>query len=106
MADAERASAGHKLGQLVGDWFYIPKAKIVAAYQGHGLQIDYPDRLAEPEKAKLANAFDKALTPKLKKQAAATLSRLVGETSLDSYVDRVRAALGALPQEIRFISQH
>ncbi|HEY3966573.1 MAG TPA: hypothetical protein VGM05_18570 [Planctomycetaceae bacterium] len=87
------------------DLFYIPKAKIVGAFEGHGLQIDYPDRLAEPEKAKLADAFDSRLTPKLKKQAAATLRRLVGETSLDSYVDRVRAALGALPQEIRFISQ-
>src|SRR5579872_2832310 len=28
------------------DLFYIPKAKIVAAFQGHGQQIDYPDRLS------------------------------------------------------------
>lgn len=41
----------------------------------------------------------------MKQDAAQELRQLVGEVSLDSYVDRVRAALGALPQEIRFISQ-
>ena len=87
------------------DLFYIPKAKIVGAFEKHGLQIDYPDRMSEPEKAKLANAFERALTTRVKKQAASALRRLIGETSLASYIDRVRAALGALPQEIRFITQ-
>ena len=87
------------------DLFYVPKSKIVSAFERHGLEIDYPDVLPEPQKAKLADAFDHALTPRTKKQAAATLRRLVGEVSLDTYVDRVRAALGALPQEIRFVAQ-
>lgn len=87
------------------DLFYIPKAKIVSAFDKHKLTIDYPDTLAEPAKAKLASAFEKGLTQRLKKQAAGTLCKLIGETSLSSYVDRVRAALGALPQEIRIIAQ-
>ncbi len=37
--------------------------------------------------------------------AAKKLRELVGQSSINSYVDRVRAALGALPQEIGFISQ-
>lgn len=87
------------------DLFYIPKAKIVGAFAAHSLQMDYPDRLAESEKAKLAAAFQEDLTPANKRQVAETLRQLVGETSLATYVDRVRAALGALPQEVRFLAQ-
>jgi hypothetical protein len=87
------------------DLFYVPKAKIVSAFAKHKLQIDYPDKLAEVKKAQLANAFERSLTAKNKQKAAATLRDLVGETSINTYVDRVRAALGALPQELRFISQ-
>src|SRR5205085_3587055 len=87
------------------DLFYIPKTKIVAAFDKHALQIDYPDKLAEDKKALLADAFERGLTSDLKRHAAQTLRDMVGEAALDSYVDRVRAALGALPQEIRFISR-
>ncbi|HLJ12301.1 MAG TPA: hypothetical protein VKU82_13990 [Planctomycetaceae bacterium] len=87
------------------DLFYIPKAKIISAFENHGLQIDYPDRLPEPDKAALADTFDAALTREVKQNAAATLCELIGAASLDSFVDRVRAALGALPQEIRLIQQ-
>jgi hypothetical protein len=87
------------------DLFYVPKAKIVSAFEKNGLQIDYPDRLPEAEKAKLADAFETGLTPTKKTETAATLRELIGEVSLDTYVDRVRAALGALPQEIRIIAQ-
>ncbi len=86
------------------DLFYITKAKIVSAFEKHALQIEYPDKLPEVEKAKLADAFVRSLSKKKKQSAAATLQELVGEASLDSYVDRVRGALGALPQEIRIIA--
>lgn len=86
------------------DLFYVPKGKIVSAFGKHSLQIDYPDRLAEEQKAVLADAFEKGLTDAVKREVADTLRELVGEVSLNSYVDRVRAALGALPQEIRFVS--
>jgi len=87
------------------DLFYVPKTKVVSAFEKNGLQIDYPDRLLEPEKAKLANEFEAGLTPAKKTDTAATLRELIGEVSLNTYVDRVRAALGALPQEIRIIAQ-
>lgn len=87
------------------DLFYVPKAKIISAFEKQGLAMDYPDRLPEPEKAKLADVFERGLTQKKKRNAAAALEGLVGEVSLDSYGDRVRAALGALPQEIRLIGQ-
>ncbi|HEX4130802.1 MAG TPA: hypothetical protein VHZ24_12230 [Pirellulales bacterium] len=88
------------------DLFYVPKTKIVSAFERSGLQIDYPDRLAEPDKAKLADAFAAGLTLTKKTETAETLRELIGEVSLNTYVDRVRAALGALPQEIRIIAQH
>src|SRR5205807_1391844 len=50
-------------------------------------------------------AFDRAVVPALKPKIAATLVALVGEASISTYVDRVRAALGALPQELRFVMQ-
>jgi len=87
------------------DLFYIPKAKIVSAFDNHGLRMEYPDRLDELEKAKLAEAFQQRLTPETRRRVAVELASLVGEVSLNSFVDRVRAALGALPQEIRIISQ-
>lgn len=87
------------------DLFYVPKAKIVSAFDKQKLQLDYPDKLPEEQKAVLADTFERGLTPEVKKQAAATLRELVGETSINTYVDRVRAALGALPQELRFIAQ-
>lgn len=87
------------------DLFYIPKTKIVSAFDKHALQIEYPDTLPEARKAKLADAFVRGLKEKKKHSAAATLQELIGEVSLDSYVDRVRGALGALPQEIRLLAQ-
>jgi hypothetical protein len=88
------------------DLFYVPKAKIVGAFETQGLTIDYPDKTAEDKKAALADAFEKGLTPDKKVQVAKTLCDMVGEATLQSYVTRVRAALGALPAELRFISQH
>jgi hypothetical protein len=87
------------------DLFYVPKAKIVSTFRKHGLEIDYPDRHPEDQKAQLAEAFERGLTADVKQNAAATLRELIGETSINTYVDRVRAALGALPQELRFIAQ-
>ncbi len=87
------------------DLFFVPKAKIVSAFEKSTLPIDYPDKMVEAEKAKLADAVEKGLTVKIKQETATALRQLVGATSLDSYVDRVRAALGSLPQEIRFVGQ-
>src|SRR6266480_4602675 len=61
MADKELASAGHRLGQLVGDWF--------------------EEFFVLPLLRKVADQLKLFL------------------------VDRVRGALGALPQEIRIIAQ-
>jgi hypothetical protein len=87
------------------DLFYVPKAKIVSAFEQLGLAIDYPDRARETEKARLVDALGAALTNDVKQQVADALRSLVGAVSLNSYVDKLRAALGALPQEIRFRSQ-
>jgi hypothetical protein len=87
------------------DLFCVPKAKIISAFEKNGVNIDYPDRTSEQKKAQLVEAFDRSMTPLVKPKIAQTLTGLVGETSINTYVDRVRAALGALPQELRFIMQ-
>jgi hypothetical protein len=87
------------------DLFYVPKAKIVSAFEQNGLRIDYPDSAPEEEKAKLADDLEAAFTQEKKNSTASTLKALIGEVTLRTYVDRVRAALGALPQEIRIIAQ-
>jgi hypothetical protein len=87
------------------DLFYLPKAKIVAAFKDQGIAIDYPDRTPEAEKLALLEAFERVYTPEVGSQVAQRLRELVGSASLSTYVDRVRGALGALPQEIRFIER-
>ena len=85
------------------DLFYIPKDKIVAAFMNCGLVIDYPDKLNEDDKADIVDKFDSNFSEKKKGEVQQELIKLIGVAATDSYVDRVRAKLSALPQEIRFI---
>jgi len=88
------------------DIFYVPKEKIVNAFDSCGLIMDYPDKLPEAEKANIVEKFDKHFTVSKKKAVQKSLIKLVGQATIESYVDRVRATLSALPQEIRFILRH
>lgn len=87
------------------DLFYVPKTKVVAAFAGFDRQIDYPDRAAEQVKNRLVRAFQQSLTDELKPRIADRRRELVGAASLTAYTDRVRAAIGALPQELRFCAR-
>jgi hypothetical protein len=88
------------------DLFYVPKEKIVNAFESCGLRIDYPDKLPEDEKANLVEKFDRHFTVSKMKAVQKALIELVGQATIESYVDRVRATLSALPQQIRFILRH
>jgi len=85
------------------DLFYVPKDKIVNAFSSCGLIMDYPDKLAEDDKAKIVEKFDQEFDNKKKEEVQACLLKLIGDAAINSYVDRLRARLSALPQEIRFI---
>lgn len=85
------------------DLFYVPKAKIIQAFEAVGLTIDYPDKAPEAYKQELADRCVSALNKRISRKVAESLRNLVGETALEAYVDRVRGALGALPQELRFL---
>ncbi|MCI5218684.1 MAG: hypothetical protein D3914_05715 [Candidatus Electrothrix sp. LOE2] len=85
------------------DLFYVPKEKIVSAFAECGLIMDYPDRLAEQKKAELVDTFASRFTVERKKEVEKTLHRLLGRATTTSYVDRVKACLSALPQEIRLV---
>lgn len=87
------------------DLLLIPKGKVVAAFAKHAVQIDYPDKLPEPQKAQLVAAFRAKVNDAVKAQVADELRAMIGEASLDSYVDRIKGALGALPQEIRIAAR-
>jgi hypothetical protein len=54
----------------------------------------------------LASKFEKRLTTTAKCKAADMLRTLLGKSAINTYLDRVRAALGATPQEIRFFARH
>jgi len=88
------------------DLFYAPKVKVVAAFSSLGMQMDYPDKASEEEKQRLVAEFLKKLSDDTKARAASELCALLGGPSLTTYRDRVRAALGALPQQLRFIARH
>ncbi len=87
------------------DLFYIPKEIVVRAFLENGLSIDYPDIAPEAEKARVAATFVANFTAGRKRAVARSLTQLVGRAALDSYVDRVRSKLGALPQQISFALQ-
>lgn len=100
--DKERASAGHKLGQLVGDWFeeYLALPLLQRVSDHLHLYLDHRFR------ARKSRIGEKIIWKDVEENGVDyDFVMELGGTSLDSYVDRVRAALGALPQEIRFITQ-
>jgi hypothetical protein len=88
------------------DLFYVPKDKIIKAFSENGLVMDYPDNSTETEKLRIVSVFEKTFNKEKKEQVQHSLITQVGTPSINSYVDRVRAALSALPQEIRFILRH
>lgn len=88
------------------DLFYIPKAKIVQAFEECDLIVDYPDKLPEAKKSELASNFERSFTTDKKIEVQYKLYDLIGAAAINGYVDRVRSTLSALPQEIRFILRH
>jgi hypothetical protein len=88
------------------DLFYIPKEKIIDAFERNGLIMDYPDKTPEFDKLMLASSFETNLTTKKRKDVADTLMELVGKAAMTAYIDLVRARLSALPQEIRIVLRH
>lgn len=69
-------------------------------------RVDYRDKAPEAEKQQLVQDFESRVSPSLKQRAADQLRELLGSVAIVTYSDRVRGALGALPQEIRFIARH
>lgn len=57
------------------------------------------------QKAALTDTFCRGLSEDAKRMAADHLRDLVGAASIATYVDRVRATIGALPQEITILAQ-
>jgi hypothetical protein len=94
------APAREYVGNRLINLFYVPKDKAIEAFQKHGIDIDYADDLAEPEKLKLLQKFQAAFTAESKGAVAQTLKEIVGVSAFKSYQDNVSAALSALPQQI------
>jgi len=88
------------------DLLYISKYNVVEAFAQAGLTIDYADDAPELEKARLGTAFESTFTEGKHTEVAQRLVDLVGQPAITSYVDRVRAKLSALPEEIRLILRH
>jgi len=88
------------------DLLYVPKDKIIKAFGEHGLIIDYPDTAPEEDKQQIAAEFAANFTLESKQAIAESLIELMGRVAVDSYIDRVRSKLSALPQEIRFVLRH
>lgn len=85
------------------DLFYITKLQIIEAFGNCGLVIDYNDKIAETEKSRIVDTFAENFHYCKKMEVKLELLRILGSTITNGYVDRVKAALSALPQEIRII---
>ena len=86
--------------------FYVPKEKLVKAFSDNGLIMDYPDKSPESEKALIVKKFESQFNKKKKIKVCNDLKRLIGTATINSFTQRVKAKLSALPQEIRFILRH
>ena len=83
--------------------FYVPKQKIIKAFEEHQLIMDYPDKADEEQKQQMASEFEANFSTEKKKAVANSLIELIGKATVESYIAGVRSQLSALPQEIRFI---
>jgi hypothetical protein len=81
--------------------FYISKANIVTAFTQVGLQIDYPDSMAEGDKLTLVTRIDKLLTDDVKQAAFEQLKKIIGKSSFRAFQSNISSSLSAMPQEIR-----
>lgn len=87
--------------------FYIPKEKIIPAFGEEGFTIDYPDTMPESEKARIVRPLCSTKFNRTKRECIRDrLAALIGKPAIDSFVQCVRSALSALPQEIRLIVRH
>ena len=82
------------------DLFYVPKDKVVSAFAENGLDIDYPDQIEEGHKEQIVIEVEAKFSEKKKGNIARSLVGLLGRATVDSYIDRVRSKLSALPQQI------
>lgn len=85
------------------DLFYVVKPKIIEAFSNCGLIMDYDDKLDENEKSRIVNNFVDNFTKSKKIEVKEELLKIIGKPTIDGYVNRVKSALSALPQEIRII---
>jgi len=85
------------------DLFYVVKSKIIEAFSNCGLTMDYDDKLNEDEKSLIVNKFVEDFTKSKKIEVKKELLKIIGTTTMDGYVNRIKSALSALPQEIRII---
>jgi hypothetical protein len=85
------------------DLLYVPKEKIVTAFQKAGLTVDYLDSSSEQVKRGLARSFASGFTNAAKAEIVHNLKELLGGAVVSGYVSSVHSALAALPQEIRIL---
>lgn len=88
------------------DLFYVPKEKVVKAFEENGLIMHYPDASPEDYKQRIAAGFEANFSLEKKQAVVRSLTAFMGKAVVNSYVDRVRSKLSALPQEIRFVLRH
>lgn len=88
------------------DLFYVPKSKVVQAFQENDLVMDYEDKAPETEKASIAKTFSDLFTERKKCDVATTLTALVGRPAIQLYSQRILGRLSAQPQEIRLVLRH
>lgn len=87
--------------------FFVPKLHVVGAFRSSGIEIDYPDKLAEVQKARIADrVFEQMQVPGAAAAVAANLRQITGAPAFDSFAHSVISALSARPQEIRIVEEH
>ncbi|MDO8527055.1 MAG: hypothetical protein Q7T03_05135 [Deltaproteobacteria bacterium] len=84
--------------------FFISKENIIHAFNTIKAVIDYPDSLPEGRKNILVKQLESIFDEKAQIIVANNLRKIAGQSTFNSFKQRIKSSLTATPQEIRIYS--
>jgi hypothetical protein len=86
------------------DLFYIPKSHIYEAWAKEGIPMIYEDKASEETKNEIAKYAIERVNKQSKKAIFNNLVSSIGQSVFDSYVNKIKAGIAAIPIEYKITS--
>ncbi|NMP32557.1 hypothetical protein HII17_13405 [Thalassotalea sp. M1531] len=86
------------------DLFYIPKTFIYASWAKAGIPMEHGEKASEEEKSKIAEFAVSKINKASKKVIFDNLISTIGQSVFNSYIDKIKAGIAAIPIEYKITS--